>query len=569
MTAPMRRMKIRLGDLLVDKKLISEAQLQEALAEQKRSGRKIGQLLIENGYIQEDVMLQTLSAQIKVPYVDISTFELNPELVQRLPETAARRYRSLVLKETPDGLLVAMGDPTDIFGYDEIARILKRPVLLAMARESDLLLNIDRMYQQGDQIQTLASEVGRELSDNTFDLEKLIAISDQSDAPVVRLIQTVFESAVSANASDIHIEPGEDNLRIRRRIDGVLHEQVVDDKRITNAMVSRLKLMAEADISERRLPQDGRFSINVKNKRIDVRLSTITTQYGESVVMRLLDHGSAVRQLDQLGMPDELLASFRRIIHKPHGLILVTGPTGSGKTTTLYAALNELNQPHKKIITIEDPVEYRLPRLNQVQVNNKIGLSFARVLRTSLRLDPDIILIGEMRDQETGEIGLRAALTGHLVMSTLHTNDAISSATRLIDMGLEGYLVASSVQAILAQRLIRRVCPSCSTAVPPDPGELAWLHSHSDESLDDSDFRRGSGCNNCNHTGYQGRIGVYELLVMEEDQAEALRRNDPQAFQQAAQAQPGYRPLVLNALDYACQGITTIGEVMRLSGWVE
>ncbi len=569
MTAPMRRMKVRLGDLLVDKKLISEAQLQEALAEQKRSGRKIGQVLIENGYIQEELMLQTLSAQLKVPYVDISTFELNPELVRRLPETAARRYRSLVLKETPDGLLVAMGDPTDIFGYDEIARILKQPVLLAMARESDLLQNIDRMYQQGDQLQTLASEVGRELSDNTFDLEKLIAISDQSDAPVVRLIQSVFESAVSANASDIHIEPGEDSLRIRRRIDGVLHEQVVDDKRITNAMVSRLKLMAEADISERRLPQDGRFSVNVKNKRIDVRLSTINTQHGESVVMRLLDHGSAVRQLEQLGMPDELRSSFHQIIHKPHGLILVTGPTGSGKTTTLYAALNELNTPQKKIITIEDPVEYRLPRLNQVQVNNKIGLSFARVLRTSLRLDPDIILIGEMRDQETGEIGLRAALTGHLVMSTLHTNDAISSASRLIDMGLEGYLVASSVQAILAQRLIRRVCPNCSSVAPPDSNELAWLHSHAGESLDTGNFSRGDGCNNCNHTGYQGRIGVYELLVMEEELAEALRRNDQQAFQRAAQAQPGYRPLVLNALDYACRGITTIGEVMRLSGWVE
>jgi MSHA biogenesis protein MshE len=569
MTAPMRRMKVRLGDLLVDKKLISEAQLQEALAEQKRSGRKIGQVLIENGYIQEELMLQTLSAQLKVPYVDISTFELNPELVKRLPETAARRYRSLVLKETPDGLLVAMGDPTDIFGYDEIARILKQPVLLAMARESDLLQNIDRMYQQGDQLQTLASEVGRELSDNTFDLEKLIAISDQSDAPVVRLIQSVFESAVSANASDIHIEPGEDSLRIRRRIDGVLHEQIVDDKRITNAMVSRLKLMAEADISERRLPQDGRFSINVKNKRIDVRLSTINTQHGESVVMRLLDHGSAVRQLEQLGMPDELLSSFRQIIHKPHGLILVTGPTGSGKTTTLYAALNELNTPQKKIITIEDPVEYRLPRLNQVQVNNKIGLSFARVLRTSLRLDPDIILIGEMRDQETGEIGLRAALTGHLVMSTLHTNDAISSASRLIDMGLEGYLVASSVQAILAQRLIRRVCPNCSDSAPPESNELAWLHSHAGDSMDTGNFSRGSGCNNCNHTGYQGRIGVYELLVMEDELAEALRRNDAQAFQRAAQAQPGYRPLVLNALDYACQGITTIGEVMRLSGWVE
>jgi MSHA biogenesis protein MshE len=285
--------------------------------------------------------------------------------------------------------------------------------------------------------------------------------------------------------------------------------------------------------------------------------------------MRLLDHGSAIRSLDELGLPPDLLEGLRRVIHKPHGLVLVTGPTGSGKTTTLYAALSELNKPQKKIITVEDPVEYRLPRINQVQVNAKIDLGFARVLRTSLRLDPDIILVGEIRDEETGEIALRAALTGHMVLSTLHTNDAISSATRLIDMGMEGYLVASSVQAILAQRLVRTLCPKCSEPARPDAGEQAWLHSIGGEASEATDFRRGAGCNSCNHTGFKGRTGVYELLLMDGQLTEALRREDHEAFERAARAQSGYRPLVLNALDYARQGITTLGEAMRLSGWVD
>lgn len=562
-------MKVRLGDLLVEKKLVSEVQLQSALAEQKKSGRKLGRVLIENGYIEEEAMLQALSDLHDIPYIDLSTFELNPGVVRLLPETEARRYRALVLKESLDGLLVGMGDPTDIFSYDNLVKILGQPVQPALVKEDELLRAVDRMYQDNDRLQSLASEVGRDLSDSAFDLNRLIAVSSQSDAPVVRLIQTVFEGAVKANASDIHIEPDEDVLRIRRRVDGVLHEQIVDDKNITSAMVSRLKLMADADISERRLPQDGRFSVNVSDRKIDVRLSTIPTQNGESVVMRLLDHGNAIRQLDQLGMPEELIASFRKIIHKPHGLVLVTGPTGSGKTTTLYSALNELNIPQRKIITIEDPVEYRLPRINQIQVNSKIGLDFARVLRTSLRLDPDIILLGEIRDHETGEIALRASLTGHLVLSTLHTNDAISSAIRLLDMGLEGYLVASSVQAILAQRLIRRVCSNCSTTARLDPSESAWLQGQTGESRHDIGFRHGTGCNQCNQTGYRGRIGIYELVVMDNELAEALRCGDQNAFQRAALAQPGYQPLVENALRYARQGITTIEEVMRLCGWAD
>ena len=569
MAANMQRKRVRIGDLLVEQKIISEAQLQAALAEQKKSGRKLGRVLIENGFVDEDKLLRLLSEQLDIPYVDLSRFELDPELVGRLPETHARRYRALVLKETAQGLLVGMGDPTDIFAFDELVRILKTTVQIACVKESDLLHNIDRLYQHADQLRSLANEVGQDLAENAFDLRSLSVSSSQSDAPVVRLIQTVFEEAVRADASDIHIEPDEDVLRIRRRIDGVLHETIMDDRRIAAAVVSRLKLMAEADISEKRLPQDGRFTLRVLDKSIDVRLATIPTQTGEAVVMRLLDHGSAVRKLDQLGMSDDIIRRFRTMIHRPHGLVLVTGPTGSGKTTTLYGALAELNKPQKKIITVEDPVEYQLPRINQVQVNHRIDLGFARVLRTALRLDPDIILVGEMRDMETGEIGLRAALTGHLVLSTLHTNDAVSTAMRLIDMGLEPYLVAASVQAILAQRLVRRTCETCSSPKQLDPSEQAWVHSVLGENASLEGFSEGTGCNQCNHTGYRGRLGVYELLEIDYTLADALRRNDPAAFENAARAQRGYRPLVHNAVEFARQGITSLAEAMRLSGIVE
>ena len=569
MAATMPRKRVRIGDLLVEHKVISQNQLQEALAAQKKSGRKLGRVLVENGYVDENRLLVLLSEQLDIPYVDLSRFELDPEIVTRLPETLARRYRALVLKATPTGLLVGMGDPTDIFAFDELVRVLKTSIQIACVKESDLLRNIDLVYQNSDQLRSLASEVRQDIAENTFDLRTLTASSTQNDAPVVRLIQTVFEDAVRAEASDIHIEPDEHVLRIRRRIDGILHETTMDDTRIASAVVSRLKLMAEADISEKRLPQDGRFSLHVLDKNIDVRLATIPTQTGEAVVMRLLDHGSAVRNLDQLGMPDEILRRMLNIVHRPHGLVLVTGPTGSGKTTTLYAALSELNKPQKKIITVEDPVEYQLPRINQVQVNNRINLDFARVLRTALRLDPDIMLVGEMRDRETGEIALRAALTGHLVLSTLHTNDAVSTAMRLVDMGLESYLVAASTQAILAQRLIRKLCGNCRTSRQLDASEQSWVRSVMGESASLDGFQEGAGCNQCNHTGYHGRIGVYELLEIDYILADALRRNDPAGFENAARVQEGYRPLVENALDYARQGITSLSEAMRLSGMVE
>ena len=523
MAAPKR---VRIGDLLVEQKIISETQLQAALADQKKSGRKLGRVLIENGFVKEDMLLELLSRQLNVPFIDLTSFELNPELVQKLPETYARRYRAIVIKQIADGLLVGMGDPTDIFAYDELVRILKQPVQLAVVKESDLLHCVDRFYQHGAQLKSLASEVGQDLADSAFDLGQLGIDSSQSDAPVVRLLQTLFEDAVRGNVSDIHIEPDEDGLRIRRRIDGVLYEQVMDERRIAGALVSRLKLMSGADISEKRMPQDGRFSLRVQDKNIDVRLATMPTQNGESVVMRLLNPDSNRFSFGQLGMPPEMLERFRRAIHRPHGLVLVTGPTGSGKTTTLYAALTELNKPQKKIITVEDPVEIRLPRINQVQVHAKIGLDFARVLRTTLRLDPDIILVGEMRDAETGEIALRASMTGHLVLSTLHTNDAASTALRLIDMGLEPYLVASTVQAIVAQRLVRRVCDKCRTETQPNAGQQAWLRGALGEDAAQSTYYTGAGCNHCNHTGYRGRIGVYEMLEMDVQLIDCLRRND-------------------------------------------
>ncbi|MFZ5622380.1 MAG: GspE/PulE family protein [Pseudomonadota bacterium] len=565
--------RVRIGDLLVEHKIISEAQLQTALADQKKSGRKLGRVLIENGFVKEDLLLELLSRQLAIPFVDLTTFELDPELVQKLPETYARRYRAIVIKQTNDGLLVGMGDPTDIFAYDELVRILKQPVRLAVVKESDLLHFIDQIYQHGAQLKSLASEVGQDLAASAFDLGQLGVDTNQSDAPVVRLLQTLFEDAVKANVSDIHIEPDEDALRIRRRIDGVLYEQVMDEKRIAGALVSRLKLMSGADISEKRLPQDGRFSLRVHDRNIDVRLATMPTQNGESVVMRLLNPDSNRFGFDQLGMPPEMLERFRHAIRRPHGLILVTGPTGSGKTTTLYAALTELNRPQKKIITVEDPVEIRLPRINQVQVNAKIDLDFARVLRTTLRLDPDIILVGEIRDAETGEIALRAAMTGHLVLSTLHTNDAASTALRLIDMGLEPYLIASTVQAIVAQRLVRRVCPKCRTETAPDAAQQAWLRGalgpDADGEAAQATFYTGAGCGHCNHTGYRGRTGVYELLEMDAQLIDCLRRNDQGGFEKAARAQPGYRPLVRHALELARAGVTTVDEAMALAGWME
>ncbi|MDH3354240.1 MAG: GspE/PulE family protein [Chromatiales bacterium] len=560
------RKKIRIGDLLVENKIISENQLMSALAEQKKSGHKLGRALMELGYVTEEQMLDFLSRQLQIPYIDLKHYKYDTETVKKIPETLSRRYRAIALVEESNAFRIGMADPTDIFAFDELSKLFNKPLRLAVLRESDLLRTIDTVFRKTDEISNLAEELEEELSDTDFNLEDLLDTDDASEAPVVKLLQSIFEDALQMGASDIHIEPDEHVLRIRQRIDGMLHEQEMKEKRIVNALVSRLKLMSGLNISERRLPQDGRFNIRIKGRSIDVRLSTMPIQYGESVVMRLLDQSSGKLDLNKVGMPADILQRFRTIIKKPHGMVLVTGPTGSGKTTTLYGALSELNHPEKKIITVEDPVEYRLPRVNQVQVNTKVGLTFSKVLRTALRQDPDIVLIGEMRDQETAEIGLRASITGHLVLSTLHTNDAISTAIRLIDMGIQGYMVATALEAIIAQRLIRKICDGCMIDHQPDVHEASWLKELLGDSAESIQFKRGEGCPHCNNTGYHGRIGVFELLELNEVMADALRRSDSAEFSQLARNHPDFRSLGENALDYAKQGITTLEEVIRVAG---
>jgi MSHA biogenesis protein MshE len=555
--------KIRIGDLLVQNNLITEEQLMSALSVQKENGKRLGRTLTDMGFIEEDQLLELLSQQMQVQFIRLNNFEFDAELTQRLPETYARRFRALILKEDGGVLVLGMADPSDIFGFDELSRILKQPLQLAVVRESELMDALDMLYRRTDEIASFAEELGDELGEPITDFESLDD-SVAEDAPVVKLLNSLFEDAVQVRASDIHIEPDEKVLRIRQRVDGVLQEQVMDAKRIAAALVLRLKLMSGLNISEKRMPQDGRFNIKVKGRSVDVRLSTLPSQWGESVVMRLLDQSAGLIDLEQVGMPADILERFRHQISRPHGLVLVTGPTGSGKTTTLYGALQSLNKPETKIITVEDPVEYSLPRITQVQVHDAIGLGFGEVLRSCLRQDPDVLLIGEIRDEETAEIAVRASLTGHLVFSTLHTNDAITSAMRLIDVGLEGYLVASALRAVIAQRLVRRICASCCEDYIPDQQERLWLNAI-EEVCDSKVFKKGKGCSHCNNTGYKGRIGIFEFLEINNDMADALRSSDPLGFSRVAREQPDFKTLSQCALDYAVDGLITLDEVFRVS----
>ena len=438
--------KVRLGEILVQQNLLTSEQLKLALDEQKRSGRKLGRVFIEQGYVTEEEISEALAKQLQIPYINLKYYNIKPEVVQKLPETQARRFRAIVLEDNPKALKIGMADPTDLNAYDEIARIVKHDIEIAVVTETQLLGVIDRVYRRTSEITGLAQELQAELGDDAVDFGALSITPGLEEAPVVKLLQSVFEDATQVRASDIHIEPQEKKLVIRFRIDGLLHLQTEADPKIASALVLRLKLMSGLDISEKRLPQDGRFNVKIRTSMVDVRLSTMPTQYGESVVMRLLNQGSGILTLDRIGMPPHILERVQAVLQRPSGMMLVTGPTGSGKTTTLYASLAKLNTPERKIITVEDPVEYRLPGINQVQVHDKIDLTFARVLRSALRQDPDVILVGEMRDQETVETGLRAAMTGHMVLSTLHTNDAMTTPIRLLDMGAPRYMVALSLQ---------------------------------------------------------------------------------------------------------------------------
>lgn len=566
------RKKIRIGDLMVRRGVITEEQLLHALSMQKKTGAKLGNTLIELNLVTSQQFYEFLASQLDLSYIDLKHYDYKPDIVRLMPETAARRFRAIALSLENERMLVGLADPTDLHAYDELAKILKRPIKLAVVNEVELLKVLDIVYRRTKEIVSIAEELGDELSQGDNNLDQLLAEADVEDAPVVRLLRSLFEDAIQVGASDIHIEPDEKVLRIRQRIDGILHEQVMKEKRIAPALVSRLKLVCGLDISERRLPQDGRFNIRVKGRSIDIRLSTMPLQYGESVVMRLLDQSGGILSLEQVGMPPEILTRFRQQLRRPNGLVLVTGPTGSGKTTTLYGALNELNQKEKKILTVEDPVEYRLPRINQVQVHPKIGLDFARVLRAGLRQDPDIIMVGEMRDKETSDIALRAAMTGHLVLSTLHTNDSVSTALRLVEMGTEGYVVASSLRAILAQRLVRRICTSCQKIDILDTASRNWLEGYAGRMnlpLLAAEYMAGGGCPSCNNTGYSGRIGIFELLEIDFELANALRNDDSAAFAELAQKQPGFRSLAENALILALNGVTSMEEVLRIGGQVD
>ncbi|MGQ0510921.1 MAG: GspE/PulE family protein [Betaproteobacteria bacterium] len=561
--------KIRLGDILVAQKVISLEQLKLTLEQQKKSGRRLGRVLIEQGFATDDQICEAVSRQLGIPYVNLKSYNFNPELVRRLPEALARRFRAVVLEDRKTDLLIGMADPTDLFAFDEIARTLKRDLQAAVVNEAMLVQSIDRIYRRTEQISGLAKELERDLGDSYVDFGALGAGVGAEDAPVVRLLQNVFEDAIQVNASDVHFEPQEGNLQIRFRIDGALMPQTESDSKIGPAVALRLKLMAGLDISEKRLPQDGRLTVKVRDQVIDVRMSTMPTQYGESVVLRLLNRRATLQSLDSLGMPADMLLRFREIIRRTSGMVLVTGPTGSGKTTTLYAALAEVNTDDKKIITVEDPVEYRLAGVNQVQVNEKIELSFARVLRSALRQDPDIILVGEIRDEETALIGLRAALTGHLVLSTLHTKDAISTPIRLIDMGAHAYMVASSVHAVVAQRLLRVICESCAEPYQPEAAEARWLAAELGESWKDRGYQHGRGCSHCNGSGFAGRTGVYEMLEMTPELARAASRADTHEFMVAARPQIEGKRLTDRALALVLAGRTTVAEAISVSTQVD
>lgn len=582
MSEDVKNKRLRIGDVLVQSGIITENDLSSALDYSKTNNVKIGQAVVALNFATEADICKALGQQLGMPvFPDLSKLNIDSTTVHLLPENISRQKRAIAISQSVNQnsgnkvVTVVIADPLDYPARDDITDALEpNEVDFVIAPEFEIVHYISQLYKNTDNIAKYANQLQTEVTQSVFDIggmESLSVTDGSSDVAVVNLLRSVFEDAVSSNASDIHIEPDADVLRIRQRIDGSLTEQVLNNVDVAPAIALRLKLMSGLDISEKRLPQDGRFPITIAGKKFDVRLSTLPTQYGESIVMRLLNQSNGLLTLESTGMPTDLLARFRLQLHRPHGMILVTGPTGSGKTTTLYGALNELNQSNMKIITVEDPIEYRLPRIQQVQVVSKIGLDFANVLRATLRQDPDIILVGEMRDQETSEIGLRGAMTGHLVLSTLHTNDAVSSALRFMDMGCAGYSVAGSLKAVLAQRLVRRICPKCAATYKPTKLMMNFINDALGVPIEEQELEtftlgnEGKGCQFCNFTGYKGRIGVFELLVLNQEMMDALRREDHEGFARAANQDPNYKPLAKMAYEFATKGLTSLEEVMRVS----
>jgi MSHA biogenesis protein MshE len=564
--------KLRLGDMLVREKRITEEQLQQALARQKQTGRRLGAVLQDLDFVTDDVLAKLLSSQLNLPFFEPTLEKVDLKAARRLTELQVRKLRALPVGLIGDRVRVAVVDPTDWQSIDGLPRLLGATIEIEIIPESGLHALIDRIYSSSgsvnESIEGLARQLSEELRSNEVEAVDFGALGLQAgaeDAPIVKLLQGLFDEAVRLRASDIHIEPMAANVAIRLRVDGHLRPHTEFELRLAPALASRLKLVAALDISERRLPQDGRFVVQVRNHTVDIRLSTLPGQFGESVVMRLLLKDPMLSTLDKLGLPETGLHALKDALSNGAGLVLVTGPTGSGKTTTLYAALASLDAGSTKILTAEDPVEYRLPGITQVNINDRIGLGFGPVLRAALRQDPDALLIGEMRDQETVETCMRAAITGHLVLSTLHTNDAASAPARLIDMGAAPYMVGMALQTVIAQRLVRRNCNACVEPMQPTAAQRAWLDLQlGDGAWDVTGLKRGRGCPRCRNVGFDGRHGLYEVLAMNGEMVAALLRNDMSGFNAAARAAIGTHSLVAESARAAVRGVTTVAEAMRI-----
>ncbi len=552
----------RLGEILQEEGLITEEQLSLALTRQRETNERLGKILINMGYVSETTVLRILRVKLDVPIVNIKKRHLDPEIVKIIPEQLAKKYKIIPIGRNNSTIMLAMADPLNVFAVDDVRILTGCDVETAIASESEIDDAITKYYSM-ESIRRLVGELPETIGLNLDEagLEQLQEIV--SDAPVVKLVNSLMTQAVINRASDIHVEPREKGLRIRYRIDGTLLDINHFHKRMQAPVISRLKIMANMDIAERRLPQDGRIQMMIDNKNIDFRVSTLPSIFGEKVVLRVLDKTRGLMHLEELGMLPEILKKFRRIINHPYGIILVTGPTGSGKTTTLYSVLGEINSPGKNIITLEDPVEYTLEGVNQVQLNVKAGLTFASGLRSILRQDPDIIMVGEIRDAETAKIAIRSAMTGHLVFSTLHTNTAASTLTRLVDMGIEPFMVASSIVGIMAQRLVRRLCPECKEPYGPSQSLLTQL-GLSQKGYDDKVFLyKPVGCTFCNNTGYRGRLAINEVLFMSSKIRDLINQKAPVDNIESTAMEEGMNTIKEDGLRKVVLGLTSLDEVMQ------
>ena len=551
----------RLGNLLLERGLVSADQLDEARTEQARTGRPLGRLLLERQALSEADLAKVVADAAGLEYVDLDEHPLDPTATAVISDVMARRYTALPVSWDGDDLVVAMADPSNVVAVDDIRSITRADVRVVVSTPSCITSAIDRSHRVDADVEETTS-LALDSAEDEEDLSHLREVTE--DAPVVRLVNLLIRQAVQDRASDIHIEPAERDVRIRYRVDGVLHDVMRTPKRVQNGLVSRLKIMADLNIAERRMPQDGRVSVQLAGRQVDLRVATLPTVFGEKVVLRVLDKGTAMLDLADLGFLPGTRARFETAFSKPYGTILVTGPTGSGKSTTLYATLNRLNDPAKNIITVEDPVEYRLPGINQVQVNTRAGLTFAAALRSILRSDPDIVLLGEIRDRETAAIAMEAAITGHLVLSTVHTNDAASTPTRLVEMGLEPYLVSSAVDCIVAQRLARRLCERCKEPYEPTSVELSAVGWDIATEAKPERLWRAVGCGACSRKGYQGRFALHEvLLVTEELESLIAERAHSEDLRKVAVAQ-GMQTLRQAGQAQVEAGVTSVEELLRV-----